>query len=83
MNQTILSDQNLATTLTMSMQSRLDGFVHVQITLATTPSVSTYMQSNYIIVKMRWRVTTFLHKLSQESPAFDYSHTGQHLENHL
>ena len=44
-------DQNPAITLILSLQLNLDGFVHVQITLATIPSASMYMQLNFIVVK--------------------------------
>ena len=44
-------DQNPAITLILSLQLNLDGFVHVQITLATIPSASMCMQLKFIAIK--------------------------------
>ena len=53
-------DQNLVIMPILSSQTNLDGFVHVQIMRATTPSASTYKQLNSIVVKVK-----FLNMLNQ------------------
>ncbi|HEY7078963.1 MAG TPA: hypothetical protein VH500_04630 [Nitrososphaeraceae archaeon] len=50
---TTVLDRDLVLILIPSVQPNLDGFVHVQITRATMPSASMYMQLNFIVAKAR------------------------------
>jgi hypothetical protein len=53
MTHIVVLDRNLVTTLIPSLYPNLHGFVHGQITLATMPSASMYMQLNFIVAKVR------------------------------
>jgi hypothetical protein len=50
---TTVLDRDLVLIPIPSLQPNLIGFVHVQIMRATMPSVSTYMQLNFIVVKIQ------------------------------
>ena len=61
MNQTILSDQNLATILTTSLQIIQGGLVRVQIMLATTPSARPVASNKpYIIIEYGIKIGMYI-----------------------
>jgi hypothetical protein len=53
MNQIMQSDQRLVTTFIPSLHPNLGGFVHAPIMHSTMPSVSMYVQLNFIVIKTR------------------------------